>query len=134
MGRAKIIFSAVLIAILCFGAVDASAQNTTIRRGNRTQQTQQQQPQRQQQRQNTQSTQSTEEQKYNKDIEEGESLVEAEKYSEAKRHFTIMYAKYPNHEKEIERWLEVCQMFMVEQEEENKKREVKQNEYCDYCT
>ncbi len=122
----KQIVKILLIIVFCIISFDASAQNTTIRRGNRTQQTQQtqqQQPQRQQQRQNTQSTQSTEEQKYNKDIEEGESLVEAEKYSEAKRHFTIMYAKYPNHEKEIERWLEVCEMFMEEQEEENKKRE-----------
>ncbi len=119
----KQIVKILLIIVLCITSFDASAQTHTIRRSNRTQQTQQQQPQRQQQRQNTQSTQSTEEQKYNKDLEEGESLVEAEKYSEAKRHFTIMYAKYPNHEKEIERWLEVCEMFMVEQEEENKKRE-----------
>ena len=122
----KQIVKILLIIVLCIISFDASAQYTTIRRGNRTQQTQQQQQQqtqRQQQRQNTQSTQSTEEQKYNKDLKEGESLVEAEKYSEAKRHFTIMYAKYPNHEKEIERWLEVCEMFMVEQEEENKKRE-----------
>ena len=112
----KQIVKILLIIVLCITSFDASAQNTTIRRGNRTQQTQQQ-PQRQR------NTQSTEEQKYNKDLKEGESLVEAEKYSEAKRHFTIMYAKYPNHEKEIERWLEVCEMFMVEQEEENKKRE-----------
>lgn len=115
----KQIVKIILIIVLCITSFDASAQTHTIRRGNRTQQTQQQQTQ-QQQRQNTQST---EEQKYNKDLKEGESLVEAEKYSEAKRHFTIMYAKYPKHEKEIERWLEVCEMFMEEQEEENKKRE-----------
>ena len=88
MGRAKIIYSAVLIAILCFGAFDASAQYTTIRRGGNNNTEQQQQQQQQQRRQTT----PTKEQQYQKDLKAGENLFNKEKYLDAKKHFAKMLA------------------------------------------
>ena len=107
MGRAKIIFSAVLIAILCFGAVDASAQYTTIRRGGNNN-TEQQEEQRQQRRQTT----PTKEQQYQKDLKAGETLFDKEQYADAKKHFVKMLPKYPKHKQEINDWIASCEMML----------------------
>ncbi len=107
MGRAKRIFSAVLIAILCFGAVDASAQTHTIRRGGNNN-TEQQEEQRQQRRQTT----PTKEQQYQKDLKAGENLFNKEKYLEAKKHFAKMLGKYPKHKEEINGWISACDTML----------------------
>ncbi len=108
MGRAKIIFSAVLIAILCLGAVDASAQYTTIRRGGNNNTEQQQQQQQQQRRQTT----PTKEQQYQKDLKAGEALFDKEQYADAKKHFVKMLPKYPKHKQEINDWIASCEMML----------------------
>ena len=107
MGRAKRIFSAVLIAILCFVAVDASAQYTTIRRGGNNN-TEQQEEQRQQRRQTT----PTKEQQYQKDLKAGENLFNKEKYLDAKKHFAKMLGKYPKHKEEINGWISACDTML----------------------
>ena len=107
MGRAKIIFSGVLIAILCFGAVDASAQYTTIRRGGNNN-TEQQEEEQQQRRPTT----PTKEQQYQKDLKAGENLFNKEKYLDAKKHFAKMLGKYPKHKEEINGWISACDTML----------------------
>ena len=127
MNKMKYFLSVMLMALLCFGSIDATAQRT-IRRGERqqqtqTQQTRQTQTQTRQTQRSSQSTQNSAEQKYQKDLEKGELLIDEEKYEEAKKHFTKMLAKYPKHEEDINRWLAVCDTFMADAEQEELERQ-----------
>ena len=112
--KVKYLLSVMLMALLCFGSIDATAQRT-IRRGER------QQTQTQQTRQTQRRTQNNAEQQYKNDRKVGEKLFDEKKYAEAKKHFETMLPKYPKHEKDINRYIMMCDTFLAQQVEEEER-------------
>ena len=99
--KLKYFLSLVLMALLCFGSIDATAQRT-IRRGERPVQPVNPTP----------PANPTKEQKYQKDLNAGEKLFDQKKFSEAKMHFAKMLGKYPKHKEEINGWIAACDMML----------------------